>query len=216
MTSVSGQSVERTSELPAAGKVLARLLGGARWMKLGGEWHGDYTDQADLELRTMDFDGTNYMVFSTNTHGGAYRYPELQVDYMVWTVHNHFLFDKSRLAEILPENVEFNKSYAVYLDPVFSVSGTMSIEREMYFALEKDRQKKLKVSKIMIGVFPVIQDGKKKVRYFVKIEEDGKKLEFNPTVFDKEYFEIEYDKFYKFVNLGKKPPKDKSGKGDKN
>lgn len=210
----AGQTVERTSELPVVGKVLARLQGAIEWEKLGGTWYRRYTALADLELRTMDLNGTNYAVLSVDSHEGAYRYPEIKVDFMVWTVSNHFLFDKSKLAEVLPENVEFNKSYAVYFEPVLSASGMLSIEKEIYYATEKT--KKQKTANLMMAVFPVVMEGRKMVRYFLKISPDGAKPEFKPSDFDSKYYETDYEKFYKFINLGKKPPKDKSDKGRKN
>lgn len=213
---LEAQTVERKSDLPVVGKSLSKLKWPADWYKLDGEWRVKNGQGGELDLRSIEFEGKEYYVLTKTTIEGGYRYPNLQMDYIRWFEYQYFLIDKNKLAEFLPENIEFNKSYAVYLDPVFAFEGRQYIEKDMYLALEKRKAEPgIKPANAILAVFPVIKDGKRWVRYFIA---KGwlTKPTFDPADFDRAYYEAEYEEFYRFVNMGKRAPKYNGGKEKKN
>jgi len=216
---VSAQTVERISDpKPLVSEPLAKLEGAVTWKKYGGEWTDKAPEPSYLELRTIEIDGVKQMMLITQTRKGAFEYPAIQEGYYRYTASNYFLFDKKILSAIVSETPEFNKSYGVDFEVSLSTqarvvtSDAKIIADKIYSEISfleyyKKNPPAIPVNGLRIGVFPVIYEGKKKVRFVFREGTSLADREYKVSEFEAQYFEIEFDKFYKFFRFDEPAPK---------
>ena len=211
------QSIERTSaELPVISDVKSELKKATGWRKraddqwvksgnaipMGEGYGGSYDNFKIFQLREVTVKDKVYSLLIKKKTELAYRYPALEMDVYRQEIIQWFVFDKAKLGKIITSDVEMDKSYGVDLEVISSgervlvpwVSyGMSNIASEIQTHL-KAKPKDLK--KALMAVFPVNYQGKKLVRFNFVI---SYLPEFDKALFDKEYYEADYDVFYKFI-----------------
>lgn len=206
------QSVERTSDPILVSGPLAKLEGAEAWSKYNGVWSKD-NKTGDLELRTATIDGKEHLILIRQTNEMRYKYPAIHVDPYYFIANNYYPVAREKLASVIAENPEFNKSYGIDLETLTAAQGNAQyvptdpreVHNDLFNALgRKERwayRDDLQRTAISISVFPVIHEGKKKVRYFFEENYKSRKYTFDPKQFDWNYFEVDFDSFYRFFHM---------------
>lgn len=124
------------------------------------------------ELRKVNIDTNSYIILLHYRKSGRYRYPAIRRDYYTFREVVWYVFDESKLKEILPDDVKFNQAYFVDLDPKYTGVINDILDALSINSVERDIQKSINESfgiyrdkKISFAVFPVIYKGEKYVRF---------------------------------------------------
>jgi hypothetical protein len=209
VSSAEGQSIERVSRPKATSKLVGRLDGAIWWRNLSDQWSIDSKVPSYLELREIVVNGVSYMVLVQPVPAYTYQYPELQIGRIDFMMSHYYVFDKKRLLELITDKTEMNKAYSIDMELVATekwreTQDADEIGERIYSAITRQKTEldNYRVIGLLWGVFPVIHEGKKKVRYlFFPDLSETIKPKFEPLDFDKNYFEVDFDSFYKFVRI---------------
>lgn len=216
---VFGQSVERTPDRTAVvSEPVAKMSGVVYWWKLMGEWNNGGGEPTYLDLRNVVYEGNTYLMLTRTKTESAYRYPKAELERYSYPAYTYYFLDKKKLESVISATPEFNKSYGVDLEIAHSrkADSTPTRLNEIaddiwrMFAMEKYQKeyhgKVEPPQSLMISVFPVIHEGKKKVRYRF-VEGLNAKPIFKASDFEFSYFEVDFDTFYKFTHYDEAPAK---------
>src|SRR5262245_27851933 len=168
---LAAQSVERIDKLPSVSAPLATFDGAVRWNFSGGKWETDDTIPGYMEIRQTSVASVSYLVLVRKTREGAWKYPAIQAGYYEYIRARYYLFDRKKLASVISEKTEMNKAYVVDLEVFRKSHGredetSEQMASNIYAAVSSPISKYNEFSEALwIGVFPVVHDGKKKVRF---------------------------------------------------
>jgi hypothetical protein len=152
------------------------------------------------------------MVLVRETTEYDYKYPEARVGGYLYAGNRYYLFDKNKLTNLISENPAFNNShaYAVDLEVFLMAKGRRTRNPEemagdIYRFFEAQKVLKDQLAKdLLFGVFPVIHENKKRVRYLFGEQLSARlKPHFKPTDFDIGYYEVDFESFLKFIKFEK-------------
>lgn len=212
VTSSFGQTVERVSKAPKVSEAKSKLTDSVRWDIYDGQWKVNPIEPTGLELREVTIAGKTYMVLVRETLEHDYKYPKARIGGYLYDGTRYYLFDKSKLANLISENPEFNKAYVVNLGVLLRAKGRRTNNAEemagdiyRFLDIYGDVGKQPDIE-LLFGVFPVIHENKKKVRYLFREQDSMFKPQFKPTDFDIGYYEVDFDNFLRFVKGGISKP----------
>lgn len=159
-----------------------------------------------IRLVNAIYNGENTLIIHFNKVSGKYKYPSIREDWYEFT-EDHILVvsndDVQRIKSIFPEKI--NEAFRVE----FKLSQNDSFRSDIDKGTFEDNVRKVlnqKVSSykneyLFFEIFPInIQEGKF-VRFNFKRETSFSEelKEFDPLIFDKYYFEADYDDFNTFI-----------------
>lgn len=166
-----------------------------------------------LEMRTVTYLNEQYAVLIIKFKTGYYEFPILMEHWHYQNGLSYFVFKMSKLQEIFPDNLEFNKPYIINTDVV--CSGTMidynknSVNSTIAYDIQKTLTDKTIAShNLLIGFWPVQSSGKTLARFRL-IQVMNKKKFYTPylelknrdKIFRSIYYETDYSTFQGFFRF---------------
>ena len=170
-----------------------------------------------LEMRDVTYENEQYAILIIKFKTGYYEFPILMESWHYQQGLSYFVFKASKLTEIFPEKMEFNKPYITNMEVI--CSGTMINYNKNTFTsnIAYDIQKTLTDKTIashnlLIGFWPV-QSGGQTLARFRLIQVMNKKKFYTPylelknrdKIFRSTYYETEYNTFQSFIRYSGGP-----------
>ena len=163
-----------------------------------------------IELRKLMIGNKQYSVLIKMYRDGQYEFPLLKQDWEGFKSLDYYVFDSRILKKILPDNVEFNKSYAIDLH-VFARGTIRNYTHKNWQSLLVGHVQDVNLGEqvngwdLVIAVYPIRNDEKEVCRFRLIKTFRNKYLVSMYTspndwhkLFDRSFYQV---KFYTFKNF---------------
>lgn len=172
-----------------------------------------------ITIRDVTYENELYAVMIIQFKTGYYEFPILMRDWHYQNGLTYFVFKHSKLDEVIPEKMEFNKVYITNMEVIcsgtmvdydnknFTREITVDIERAAYEIKKNLTDKTIAGNNLLIAFWPV-QTGGQTLARFRLIQVMNKKKFYTPylelknrdKIFRSTYYEIEYNTFQSFIH----------------
>lgn len=166
-----------------------------------------------LELRDVSFENEQYAVLIMKFRTGYYEFPILMETWHNQTGLSYFVFKMSKLQDLFPEKMEFNKPYITNMEVV--CSGTLidydknTFSSTIAFDIQKTLSDKTIASHNLLIAFWPVQTGGQTLARFRLIKVMNKKKFYTPylelknrdKLFRASYYETDYNAFQSFFRI---------------
>lgn len=158
------------------------------------------------ELREINMGKNTYAVLIKKYIKGDYKYPEIMKGWQEVNAYDFWVFEKEILDEVLPLDLNFNKAYGLKIKPLYYGTNTSTDKKDIDTQFIINEVCKAKANKtpanyyLKLQLFPIEIDDKKQIRFIYEkdfittINEN-----FDPKVFDKYYYEVDFETFKNFI-----------------
>lgn len=177
----------------------------------GGERKLGQDNMIVLELRKVMIENKQYNVMIKKYHDGEYEFPILREKWRGYKSLDFYVFPSKKLDEILPDEIPFNKQYAVNLN-LFARGTVKDYENKVaddliVSAIQKvERAEVVNDWNIIFAVFP-IKNGDNEVVRFKLIKSFNEKYLASfytapsnwPRNFDMTFYETNFFRFKSFI-----------------
>ncbi|MDD4603756.1 MAG: hypothetical protein PHF97_08110 [Bacteroidales bacterium] len=167
-----------------------------------------------IELRDVNYDNEMYSVLTIKFKTGYYEFPILMENWHNQEAVSFFVFKAEKLREVIPEKMEFNKTYITNMEVVCSGSvldfNKKTLNSIIAYNIQKTlTDKTLAPLNLLIAFWPV-QTGGQSIARFRLIQVMNKKKFYVPylelknrdKLFRSSYYEVDYGIFQSFIRYG--------------
>jgi len=164
------------------------------------------------EIKEVLVGDDQYVVLIIYYTGGAYEFPELRQGFKKQKNAEYYVFNASKLSEIIPSDAHMNEPYAVNLE-VFAYDDLINFEKkEINTKISFNILRTLEMEEkspftVVMALMPVVTNGKKYFRFRIVKLINKKSIylkyllpENKDKLFNRAYFETSYKKFVDFFN----------------
>lgn len=168
-----------------------------------------------IELRKLMIGNKQYSVLIKMYRDGKYEFPLLKQDWEGYNSLDYYVFDSRILNRILPDSVEFNKSYAVDLH-VFARGTIINYDHKNWKSILVGQVQQVNLGEtvngwdLVIAVYPIRNNGKEVCRFRLIKTFRNKYLVSMYTspndwskLFSRSFYEVQFYDFRNFIDGAK-------------
>jgi len=164
------------------------------------------------EIKEVLVGDDQYVVLILYYTGGEFEFPELRQGFKKQKNAEYFVFEASKLDEIIPLDARLNEPYAVNLE-VFAYDNLINFDKKeidtkiSYNILKTIEMEEESPFTVVMALMPVVTNGKKYFRFRIVKLINKKSIylkyllpENKDKLFNRVYFETTYKKFLEFFS----------------